>query len=864
MARSRFYPHAGLILCLLLTLLFLLSGLGAVGLYRWVVADLPDAAHLYQRTTAASTKIYDRRGVLLYEINDPYGGLHTPLRQEDIPLLCRQATIATEDASFYGNPGVDIRAIVRALWINLRGGEVLSGGSTITQQLARNLLLSPEERSELSLMRKMREAILAWRITRHYSKDEILTLYLNETYYGSLSFGIEAASRAYFGKHAAELDLAECALLAGLPQSPARYNPLESPSAAKERQRVVLQLMAKQGYITQEQARLAEMEKLSFASVPFAIRAPHFVMYVRGELERQYGLEAIYKRGLQVYTTLDLRMQQAAERIARYRLGQLAQRGNGEPPRNVHNAALVALDPHTGEVLVMLGSPDYFDARIDGAVNATVAIRQPGSSIKPITYAAAFDPELPEPLTSGSMMVDARTAFVTREGDPYVPQNYDREFHGPVLLRQALASSYNLVAVKVLNHIGLERMVAVARALGITTFDRSEQWGLALTLGGGEVRLLELTAAYAAFANGGLRVEPITILRVEDAEGRTLYQHAPQPGRQVLDERVAYLITDILSDEFARMSAFGEGNPLRLTRPAAAKTGTTTDWRDNWTIGYTPQLVAGVWVGNADNEPMHNVTGITGAAPIWHDFMEEVLQGKPVLDFERPPGLLRQEICADSGLLPFMMTSEETADGGTASPMRCPKTISEIFIEGTEPREYDDWHIRVRIDGRNGFLAGSTCPEEYVLLRDYMLYPPEAQEWAWSKGVPQPPTTYSPLCPPENELVALRDFITTPPDPSPQPKGCLILSTPDQGATYRIVKGMPLEHQRIKVSLYAACDAQVKTVTMLVDGQPFAQLTAPPFETFWILSPGTHSFSASALDAVGKELSGNEVSITVY
>jgi len=462
------------------------------------------------------------------------------------------------------------------------------------------------------------------------------------------------------------------------------------------------------------------------------------------------------------------------------------------------------------------------------------------------------------------MMVDARTAFVTREGDPYVPQNYDREFHGPVLLRQALASSYNLVAVKVLNHVGLERMVAVARALGITTFDRSEQWGLALTLGGGEVRLLELTAAYAAFANGGLPVKPITILRVEDAEGRTLYRHAPEPARRVLDERVAYLMTDILSDEFARMSAFGEGNALRLTRPAAAKTGTTTDWRDNWTIGYTPQLVAGVWVGNADNEPMHNVSGITGAAPIWHDLMEEVLRGKPVLDFEQPPGLLRQEICADSGLLPFMMTSEVTAGMGAASPIRCPKTITEIFIQGTEPKDYDDWHIRVRIDGRNGLLASSTCPEEYVLLRDCTLYPPEAQEWARSKGVPQPPATYSPLCPPENDLVALRDFTATPLDPSPQPKGCLILSSPDQGAIYRIVKGMPLEHQKIKVALYAACDAQVKPVAMLVDGKPFAQLTAPPFETFWTLSPGTHSFSATALDASGKELSSNEVSITVY
>jgi len=467
-------------------------------------------------------------------------------------------------------------------------------------------------------------------------------------------------------------------------------------------------------------------------------------------------------------------------------------------------------------------------------------------------------------------MVDVRTSFVTREGDPYVPHNYDREFHGPVLLRQALASSYNLVAVKVLDHLGLERMLALARALGITTFDRSDRWGLALTLGGGEVRLLELTAAYAAFANGGLRAEPATILHVEDAEGRTLYRHAPQSARRALDERVAYLITDILSDDFARMSAFGEVSPLRLTRPAAAKTGTTTDWRDNWTIGYTPQLVTGVWVGNADNEPMRHVTGITGAAPIWHDFMEEVLRGKPVLDFEQPTGLVRQEICADSGLLPFVMASEVTAPAGAATPMRCPKTVTEVFIEGTEPKNYDNWHVRLRIDHRNGLLASPACPEQYVVVRDYTLYPPEAQEWARRKGVPQPPATYSPLCPQENGLVALRNFTASPldgprsPDRSRQPESCLILSSPDQGATYRIVNSMPLAHQKIKVALYVACDAQVKTVTMLVDEQPFADLTAPPFETFWTLSPGSHSFSAMALDASGNKLSSNDVSITVH
>ena len=364
----------------------------AVIVDQWLLVDLPRPDELYQYTTAPSTKIYDRHGTLLYEITDPHQGLHTPLTLEDIPPACIEATIATEDASFYRNPGVDAWAILRALYLNLKGGEVLSGGSTITQQLARNLLLSPQERIEVSLTRKLREAILAWRLARTYAKDEILTLYLNETYYGNLAYGIEAASRTYFGKHAAELDLAECAMLAGLPQSPANYNPLENPETAKARQNIVLDLMVKQQFITADEAGSAHTEKLGYAAIPFPIEAPHFVMFIRGELERKYGLEAIYRQGLQVYTTLDLNMQNTAQRIARYRLAELTKQKDGQPPRNIRNAAVVVLHPRTGEVLAMLGSPDYFDPRIDGAVNATMATRQPGSSIKPITYAAAFDP----------------------------------------------------------------------------------------------------------------------------------------------------------------------------------------------------------------------------------------------------------------------------------------------------------------------------------------------------------------------------------------------------------------------------------------------------------------------------------------
>jgi 1A family penicillin-binding protein len=864
----------------------ILSLLTAVGLVRWLAVDLPSPDRLYERAAAPSTRIYDRHGRLLYEILDPHGGAHTPTSLDEIPRACVEATIATEDASFYRNPGVDAWAIARALWINLRGGEILSGGSTITQQLARNLLLSPEERADVSLERKLREAILAWRIARTYSKDEILTLYLNETYYGNLAYGIEAAARTYFAKSAAELDLAECALLAGLPQSPAGYNPLENPQAARARQGVVLGLMTKQRYISQQEADLATAEQLGLASTPFPIHAPHFVMYVRGQLEKEFGLEAIYTQGLQVYTTLDLDAHKAAERSARYRLEQLADTRDGQPPRNVRNAAVVVMDPYTGEVLAMLGSPDYFDPRIDGAVNATVATRQPGSSIKPITYAAAFDPRRPTPLTAATMVMDVRTAFVTREGAPYVPQNYDRRWRGPVLLRQALAASYNLVAVKVLDYVGIEGMTELARSLGITTFDEVDRFGLALTLGGGEVRLLELTGAYGALANGGRRVEPVTITRVEDSQGNVLRNWQATPGRQVMDERVAYLITDILSDNFARSSTFGEGSPLRLTRSAAAKTGTTTDWRDNWTVGYTADLVVGVWAGNADNEPMRHVTGVMGAAPMWHDVMESLHRGRPVRQFVEPPGLVSVEVCADSGLLP-----------------PCPRTITELFIEGTQPTQTDDWHRTFALDTRNGLLAGAGCPPQFTTQKAYTLYPAEAQDWVRRQGIPQPPQAYSPLCP--AELAAVEGWKAgrsarpgfAPSSPSRRPpvgrdeatragegwKGypisqspnlaisqssnlppfSLLLTSPDQGSRYRLSPEIPSALQRIAIAARPAGRVALREVTLLANGRPLVRLTQPPYQVLWSMTPGRHDFSAVGVDVEGNTVQGNRVVIEV-
>jgi 1A family penicillin-binding protein len=814
--------------------------------YRTLLVDLPSPDRLYAYAAAPSTNIYDRNGVLLYQITDPHQGQHTPLALDEIPKACIKATIATEDATFYNNPGFDTRAMLRALVSNLREGEIVSGASTITQQLARNLLFTQAERTEVSMTRKLREIILAWRLTQTYSKDEILTLYLNETYYGNLAYGLEAAANIYFGKDAAELDLAECALLAGLPQNPVAYNPLENLPAATARQADVLALMARRDIISQEEADLAGGEKLKFAAVPFPIKAPHFVMHVRGQLERRFGLEAIYTQGLQVYTTLDLTMQQNAHQVVQRHLADLERPDGSLPAHNARNAAVITLDPHSGQVLTMLGSPDYFEPRIDGAVNATVALRQPGSSIKPITYAAAFDPTWAErygyrPLTPATMMTDVRTAFLTREGRPYVPQNYDRKWRGPVLLRESLASSYNLIAVKVLDYVGLPAMIDLARSLGITTFDEADRFGLALTLGGGEVKLMELTAAYAAVANGGHKVEPVAILKVTDAAGQVLYQRQMAQGEVVLTPQTAYLITDILSDNLARAGAFGEGSLLRLSRPAAAKTGTTTDFRDNWTIGYTPDFVTGVWVGNADNEPMLNISGITGAAPIWHDIMKGIHKNRPERRFPKPEGLVTETICATNGLLP--------SEG-------CRYSLDELFIDGTQPMQQDTWHHLAAIDRRNGLLVGPDCPPEYTLDRWFVQYPLEVQPWVQQYHVAQLPAEYSPYCPADPAHSPTNAGAASLPHRASAP---LLITSPDQGEIYRLTPAIPTGKQRIRVAVQVGAGIDPQSVQLLRNGQLLVQ----GMETMWQLSPGQHRFEAIARGENGQLVRAEKIEILV-
>ena len=721
-----------------MTILVLLTGVlilsGGVITYFAIASQLPPAEDLRTRSFQfATSRILDREGNLLWEIIDPTGGRRTKVRLHEISPDLINATVATEDRFFYLNVGVDPIAITRAVYYNVTEGEIVSGASTITQQLARNVLLTPEERIEQSFSRKVKEAVLAVEINRRYSKQQILEIYLNQIYYGNLAYGIEAAAQTYFGKSARELTLPEAALLAGLPQSPATHDPYSNPEGAKARQADVLDLMVEAQYITQIEAEQAKATNLELRELSSIFAAPHFVNYVRQELEKIVPPDVIYREpGLLVTTTLDPRLQAIAEEEVRNQVNALA-------GRHVTNGALVALQVSTGQILAMVGSKDFGDEAIDGQVNVATSLRQPGSSIKPLTYLAAF-----EQLnwTPSSLIMDIPVEYNDGAGGVYKPRNYDDKFHGPVSVRTALANSYNIPAVKTLEQIGIAALKEMAARLGITTLTRND-YGLSLTLGSGEVPLIELTGTYQVLANDGVLAEPTAILKITDGLGQLIEPPRRQPERALRAEH-AYLMTNILADNEARTPAFGPNSALRLSRPAAAKTGTTNDFRDNWTIGYTPDIVAGIWVGNTDNTPMDGISGLTGAGPIWHNFMERAHEGLPIRDFTRPPDIIELEVCADSGTLPSEV---------------CPARRKEIFFKDQPPLgpEYDI-HQLIQIDLNTGLRANEFC-QANVEERYYRVYPPDGRQWAISQGLEQPPDGY---CPSTN-IVAV---ITSPQDGS--------------------------------------------------------------------------------------------------
>ena len=686
--------------------------------YFKIAADLPSVDDLQAYASKfETTRIYDRKGNLIYEILDPNAGRRTYVTIDEISPYLIAATIATEDKDFYTNPGFDPWGILRALWQNYTSGEVVSGASTITQQLARTLLLSPEERVQVTTRRKAREIVLAAEITRKYSKNEILELFLNENNYGNLAYGIEAAAETYFNTSADQLDLANASFLAGLPQAPAIYDIFTNPEGSLLRQLDVLNLMyqlsTERGCISAAQtsvcvnlenavAAAQEIEEYEFERRLISMPYPHWVHFIRTQLEEKFDPQTIYRSGFKVYTTLDPDFQEYAQTAVTNQVNQLA-------ANEATDGALVAILPKSGEVLALVGSADFFNDEIAGQVNMAIAPRQPGSSIKPLTYTAAFE----KGWTPSTLIWDVPSEFPP-SGDPadtrlpYEPVNYDGKFHGPVLLRTALASSYNIPAVKALDYVGIydnpdtpqkEGLIAFAERLGISTFTRDD-YGLSLTLGGGDVSLLELTNAFAIYANSGLDVNAYAIEKIVDHYGNVVYEHEPEDPVQIIKRDHAYLMSNILSDNNARTPAFGANSILKLPFNASVKTGTTNDFRDNWTIGYTPDIAIGVWIGNADYTPMKNISGVTGAAPLWNDVMQwsvNTYQGGTPSKFTRPDTIEEKIICAVSGTEP----SE-----------KCSNQKTEIFTKDQPPlkEEFDLWK-EIAIDTWTNLKAGSACSE---------------------------------------------------------------------------------------------------------------------------------------------------------
>lgn len=728
------------------------TGVGsAYAVYDSFARQLPDPTAIEtEQEDFETTKIYDRTGkTVLYQIFDPNRGDRSYVKLTEIPEFCRESTIILEDKNFYNNPGFDLEGISRAFVQNLRG-ERIQGGSSITQQLIKNILINEEERTQLSYTRKVKEVVLAGEITRRFSKDQILEWYFNTNGYFNLAYGIDAAARVYFDKPVSALSRSECAMLAAIPQNPF-YNPIDNFDIARNRQRITLNRMVEEGAITSAEADEVYNEPLKIRQEEqnrFDIIAPHFAVHVREELKRnpvRYNipeLDMIYRGGLKVYTTLDLDLNNKAQEIAAGHIEELKEE------HNTHNACVVSIRPKTGEILAMVGSVDYWDSENDGNVNVCTADpgRQPGSSFKPFNYLTLFSQGVYNPAT---MVMDVRQSFPDDPNPPYVPENYDPsgqgKYHGPVRLRNALASSYNIPAVWALSKAGVKNVIATAHRMGITTLN-ADYYGLALTLGGGEVKPLDMAYAYSVLANVGTMagqsvpevdrrpghrtLDPVAILRIEDKNGNVIYEYKQPTTEQVIDPALSYLMVDILSDNNARTPGFGANSELKRDfedRPIAAKTGTTNNFKDNWTVGFTPQLVTAVWVGNNDNEEMKDVTGLTGAAPIWHDVMLYYLQNKPVESWERPPGLVDVRVDSVSGLLPTEYT---------------PGSVTELFLEGAEPTQRDTVHQVFRINRENGKLATVYTPPELVQEQIYEVYPPVAADWVRENGIPQPPTEY--------------------------------------------------------------------------------------------------------------------------
>ncbi|MDD2758169.1 MAG: penicillin-binding protein [Patescibacteria group bacterium] len=773
-----------------------------------VSRDLPDPSKLSERQVAQSTKIYDRTGEhLLYEVFQ--NQKRTLVELDQIAPLAVKATIAIEDKYFYEHSGIRLLSIFRAGFNNLIGRSAGGGGaSTLTQQLIKNAIVGDEH----SYFRKIKEAILAIQLEKKYSKDEILKMYLNEIPYGSTNYGIESAAQSYFKKSAKDLTLAESATLAALPKQPSRY--LNDLDLLKERRNVVLRVMQEQNYISEEEKTAAQAEPLKMQRSTGIMAAAHFVLYVKQQLAEQFGEKMVDQGGLKVITTLDYDKQMIAERAVKELGDQFAKEANA------NNAALVAIDPKTAEILAMVGSRDYANDEIDGQFNvAVLGKRQPGSSFKPFVYTAAFE----KGYTPDTVLYDVKTNFDMRTGGDYTPENYDRKEHGLVTMRTALQGSLNIPAVKTLYLVGDKYISEFAQRFGYTTFQGGD-YGLSLVLGGAEVNLLEHTNGYATLADNGRYHEPSSILKVSDDKGGVMFEAKASEGTEAVKPELAALISSVLTDDNARAFIFGRGSTLVLPdRPVAAKTGTTNDNKDAWTLGYVPSLATGVWVGNTTPAPMKG-GGNTLAGRIWNRFMKESLASTTPEQFPAPPA----------------------------------NDATKAVLNG------GDGIMKIRINKTNGELATSSTPESLIAIKEFL--PPHDILYYVNKDDPRGPIPTFPADDPqyENWETALQDWATRetaagriisfsePPtevddfQSNPELTPQVQITYPDASTT--------LTSRQLRVEVNASAPRGISEVIYKIDGNTVGVSRALPFALDYYLknmAPGIHTITVTASDDQG-------------
>ncbi len=774
------------------------------GTVLWLSKDLPDPNKLIDREVAESTKIYDRTGEnILYEVHG--NEKRTLVTLADIPQVVRDATIAIEDKDFYHHSGFSLWAIFRTAITNVFTNRK-AGGSTLTQQFIKNAVLTNDK----SYIRKIKEILLAYRLEKKFNKDQILQMYFNEIPYGSNAYGIEAASLKYFGKHVKEITLPEAAVLAAMVQSPSRYSPYgPNKDVLISRQHYVLDLMANQNKITKKEAEDAKNAKLSFKSPSDNITAPHFVMYIKELLAEKYGEKSIEQDGLKIYTTLDTYKQQLAEEIVKKKALE------NDKKYRASNAALVSIDPKTGQVLAMVGSRDYFDKAIDGQVNVALQSRQPGSSIKPLAYAAAFI----KGYTPNTILYDVVTNFAA-SGPAYEPRNYNGKEYGPVSMKKALAGSLNVPAVKTLYLAGIDRVLDLAKKMGYTTLADKNRLGLSMVLGGGEVKLLEHTNAYSAFAREGMIHSPAFILKIEDRHGKILEEFKDNETK-VFEPNIAREINYILTDNSERSYIFGANNFLNLgNRPVGAKTGTTNNNRDAWTIGYTPSLVTGVWVGNNDNSEMKSgADGSVVAAPIWNEFMRRVLGSDNIENFNQPK---------------IDITGKAVLDGGTGfnqTKVKIDKASGLLATEFTPPsfveeKTFQEVHSILYYVDKNDPRGPS--PKNPAADSQFNLWESRIQAWAQKNNIisSAPPTEKDNVHTPENRPVFTVENFSD---------------------------GQVVSRPELSVKIQASAPRGIHHVDYLIDGSLLENVSAFPFNltrNISDLSSGFHDLTIRVCDDI--------------